>query len=134
VRQTAGDFDVVRMIDISTGTVTTLAGKSGTLGYADGVGSSGSPGMKDGTGNEARFNIPWGMTSGGSNPYVCDAQNNDIRKIVISSGMVGTWVGKAGAGYQEGDISKARICSAFGICYKAGVFYFTQPYCVRKIR
>ena len=59
----------IREIVISTGAVTTVAGYAGAIGSADG------------TGIAAAFNFPSGITTGGTNLYVADTDNNTIRKI-----------------------------------------------------
>lgn len=59
----------IRKIEIATGVVTTIAGVSGVLGAADGVGSS------------SRFREPTGLTSDGVSLYVSDMANNTIRRI-----------------------------------------------------
>jgi sugar lactone lactonase YvrE len=68
-----------------SGTVTTLAGKSGL------------PGATDATGISAQFNGPNGIATDGTNIYVADTANNVIRKIVISSGAVTTVAGSGAA-------------------------------------
>ena len=65
----------------ATATVSTLAGKLGT------------PGKADGTGVAATFTAPRFAVSDGANLYVTDTGNNTIRKIVISSGVVTTLAG-----------------------------------------
>lgn len=75
---------VIRKIDTATGAVTTLAGKFGAAGTADGTGSA------------ARFNSPGGITAVGTTLYVCDTANHTIRKIVASSGVVTLVAGAAG--------------------------------------
>ena len=71
----------IRKIVISTGIVSTLAGTT-SYGSADGVGSA------------ARFFSPTGITfDGDSNLYIADALNNEIRKVVISTGAVTTFAG-----------------------------------------
>ena len=69
----------IRKITIDTGKVTTLAGST-------------SPGNSNGTGSSASFNCPWGITTDGVNLYVSDSNGNDIRRIVISTGVVTTLV------------------------------------------
>lgn len=65
--------NAVRKIDLSTGTVSTVAGNapSGT--------SSGY--INSSTSTSARFNSPRGITSDGVNLYVSDRNNHTIRKI-----------------------------------------------------
>jgi hypothetical protein len=71
----------IRKIEIASGVVTTLAGRAGFIGHADGAGAS------------ATFYNPYGITTDGTNLYVSDSYNNTIRKIVISSGVVTTLAG-----------------------------------------
>ena len=66
----------IRMINIATAAVTTLAG------------SPGNPGTIDGIGSDARFSAPTGITTDGINLYITEPQN--IRKVVITSGTVST--------------------------------------------
>ena len=58
----------IRKIVIDNGTVTTLAGSS--QGFADNA-----------TGTSARFDIPGGITTDGTNLYISDYGNHRIRKI-----------------------------------------------------
>ncbi len=61
--------NAIRKIELSTGTVTTLAGSVGTTGATDGIGAA------------ATFYIPSGITTDGTNLYVTDTGNNTIRAI-----------------------------------------------------
>jgi sugar lactone lactonase YvrE len=87
-----------------TGEVTTLAGKAGSYGSADGAGSA------------ARFSSPSGITSdSGANLYVTDTLNHTIRKIT-PAGVVTTLAGVAGAtGSTDGAGLAARFNSPYGI-------------------
>jgi DNA-binding beta-propeller fold protein YncE len=80
--------NTIRKVEISTGKVSTLAGKAGVL---DSI---------DGTGADARFNSPQGLISDsdGANLYVADSGNNTIRKVVLSTGEVITVAGKLDPG------------------------------------
>ena len=74
----------IRKIVIATGDVTTFAGASG---YGSSV---------DGTGTDARFNGPLGIASdGGGNLYVAEVGSHSIRKIVIATRSVTTFMGGA---------------------------------------
>ncbi|MBI5206224.1 MAG: Ig-like domain-containing protein, partial [Candidatus Firestonebacteria bacterium] len=92
----------IRKIVISTGVVTTLAG-SGISGSTDGIGTS------------ARFYNPKGITTDGTNLFVCDG-NHTIRKIVISTGVVTTIAGSASiSGSTDGTGTAARFYWPTGI-------------------
>jgi hypothetical protein len=77
--------NTIRAIAIATGTVTTLAGSSGTQGAADSA-----PGVAP------SFWNPQGITTDGASLYVTDSNNNTIRRIVIATGTVTTLAGTAG--------------------------------------
>lgn len=74
----------IRQIVISTGVVTTLAG---TVSLCDSV---------YGTGTAALFDSPRGITTDGTNLYVGDTNNDIIRQIIISTGLVTTLASIAG--------------------------------------
>lgn len=86
----------IRKIVISTGEVSTLAGRAGALGFDDGRGAA------------ARFNMVAGITIDGNNLYVVNNGNNVIRKIVIASGEVTTLPNKAVATGSAGAADSAR--------------------------
>jgi DNA-binding beta-propeller fold protein YncE len=72
--------ETIRMIT-PAGVVTTLAG------------TPNSPGYTDSSGGTPQFNNPTGVvTDAGGNLYVTDTGNNVIRKIVIATGVVSTFV------------------------------------------
>ncbi|HTG44267.1 MAG TPA: NHL repeat-containing protein, partial [Verrucomicrobiae bacterium] len=86
------------------GLVTTLAGKAGTIGSANGRGTA------------ARFNFPVGLTLDSvGNLYVADSRNQTIRKITPSV-TVSTIAGAAGSiGKTDGKGTAARFNYPFGI-------------------
>jgi sugar lactone lactonase YvrE len=73
----------IRKIALSTGRVTTIAGKVGPGGAAGTHADS-----TDGSGQTARFNQPNGITCDGLNLYVTDSYDNRVRKIVLSGSTV----------------------------------------------
>ncbi|MDD2897421.1 MAG: hypothetical protein PHI31_01790 [Desulfuromonadaceae bacterium] len=72
----------IRKIDITTATVSTLAGSTGPLSTDDGT--------SDGTGGAAHFNQPNGITTNGTYIYVTDSYHNTIRRINKLTGEVKT--------------------------------------------
>lgn len=99
--------NIIRKIT-SGGTVSTLAGKSGTAGY------------HDATGTAALFNNPTSVAVDSSgNVYVTDFNNFVIRKIT-SSGVVTTLAGQAGiGGYMDGPNGKALFNAPNGLAMDA---------------
>jgi len=77
------DGATVRAIAVSTATVTTVAGKAGVTGSADGVGT------------DARFNRPTGIssTASGDTVFVADYANHIVRRIAVSTSTVTTVAG-----------------------------------------
>jgi sugar lactone lactonase YvrE len=104
-----------RRVEISTGVVTTLAGKAGESGSTD-----------DG-GEAARFYYPEGITTDGTNLYVADTNNHTIRKVVIATGVVTTLVGTAGpTGSTDGTGAAARFYYPNGITTDGTDLYVTD--------
>jgi len=85
------DSHMIRLVDLATGTVSTLAG-------------SNVSGMQDGIGADAGFNKPERVvvTPDGSTVVVADTQNYVIRLIDIASGAVSTLAGNGTGGLQDG--------------------------------
>jgi sugar lactone lactonase YvrE len=106
------DNDTIRKIT-PAGLVTTLAGKAGIVGSADGSGAA------------ARFNNPHGIAcDAAGNIYVADSDNCAIRKIT-PAGLVTTLAGKAGVmGSADGSGAAAGFYTPNGIaCDAAGTLY-----------
>jgi streptogramin lyase len=98
--------DIIRKIT-PAGAVSTIAGKVGVSGAADGADTA------------ARFNLPEGIAVDASgNVYVADNSNNEIRKIT-SSGVVSTLAGKGSAGKANGNGTSASFNSPFGLAVDA---------------
>ena len=106
---------LIRKIDPS-GTVTTLAGRAGVSGSADGQGTA------------ASFNRPYSIVVDSSgNLYVADTFNHLIRKI-DSSGTVTTLAGRAGvSGSADGQGTAASFFYPTGIALdSSGNLYVTD--------
>jgi serine/threonine-protein kinase len=100
---TDGLNNEIRKIIISTGQVTTMAGSTAS-GSADGIGAL------------ARFNQPLGITyDGAGNLYVADPINNEIRKIIISTGQVTTIAGSTTSGSANGTDTAAKFNLPSGV-------------------
>jgi sugar lactone lactonase YvrE len=83
--------------------VTTLAGTTGAIGYADGAGGA------------ARFNLPSRLkTDANGNLYVTDTGNSVVRKIT-AAGVVGTLAGNGTCGSVDGRTTFAQFCNPKGI-------------------
>ena len=93
--------DIVRQIDLTTSSVTTIAG------------SPGISGSTDGTGADARFYSPFGIASDSTGvAYVADSANHLIRRI-DPSGTVTRLAGQPGvSGRADGTGSAARFSDA----------------------
>ena len=106
-----GDYTIRKIT--SAEQVTTLAGKAGSHGSADGVGAA------------ARFDQPTGISvDAADNLFVADSGNETIRKIT-PAGMVSTLAGRAGVqGSADGAGAAARFNLPVGIaCDAAGNLY-----------
>ncbi len=96
--------NAIRKVVISTGEVTTLAGRAGVKG------------SEDGTGAAARFNGPCGIATDGRYLYISDSYSATVRKVSISTGEVTTIAGKAGeTGSRDGDGKNARFSMPMGM-------------------
>lgn len=117
--------NTIRQIVISTGVVTTLAGTPSVTG-----------GSADGTGSAAQFNASRLIAFDGTDLYLADAGNHTIRKIVISTGVVTTPFGTAGAsGSVDGTGNAARFNGPRGIGTDGTCLYVadTGNYTIRQI-
>ena len=97
--------NMIRKIVISTGVVSTLAGNT-------------TAGSLNGTGTTASFHNPIAVaTDGLGNLYVSDYSNNEIRKIIISSGVVSTFAGSTTAGSTDSTGTAASFSEPWGLVF-----------------
>ena len=97
------------------------------------AGASGTPGSMDGTGTAARFNFPVSVTvDSATNLYVADFENSTIRKVTPTgtSWAVTTLAGVAGnQGYFDGTGSAAQFYEPGYLAVdSAGALYVADPY------
>lgn len=112
----------IRQIVIATGVVTTLAG-DGTSAYLDG------------TGTAAHFGWITGLAVLDGNLYATDDQYSNIRKIVISTGVVTTLAGTSGeSGFLDGVGTAARFNMPTGISVGSGSTLYVSDSINNSIR
>ncbi len=105
--------NTIRVMNLATTEVTTLAGLSGSSGSTDGFGTL------------ARFNDPLGITTDGENLYVADTGNSRIRKIVIATGEVSTLAGGISGAIDGAGVS-ARFNAPSGIVTDGSYLYVSD--------
>ena len=118
----------IRKIDVSTGIITTVAG-NGTAGYTgDGIAAT-----------ALELYYPCGITlDSAGNLYIADWQNNRIRKVVMSTGIITTIAGTGDAGYSGdgGPATAAKFNKPSGLTFDASGNLYISEYgnnTVRKI-
>ena len=121
----------VRQIIISSGAVSTLAG-TGTY-WNDDIYSTVSTSW---AGTATNFRKPTGITTDGTNLFVADADNNEIRQIVIATGVVTTLSGSGAYGSLDGTGTAASFGQPVGITTDGKSLYTTeyQNNLIRKIQ
>ena len=99
------------------GVVSTFVGLAGTSGFADGPGTA------------ARFDQPTGVAvDAGGTLYVCDRNNNRIRKVT-PAGVVSTLAGTGAQGSANGAGTAATFNRPFGVGVDAGgIVYVADRY------
>ena len=104
----------IRVVDVESAAVTTLAGVANGVGYADGPGAT------------ARFNFPTGMALDGAGHLFVSDNNQLIRAIDLASGMVSTLAGKVGvAGFTDGPPGVGTLNFPNQVSYLNGTLYLS---------
>ncbi|SDL46264.1 DNA-binding beta-propeller fold protein YncE [Geoalkalibacter ferrihydriticus] len=115
---------IIRQVEIATGAVTTLAGSAGSSGSVDGIGI------------DARFSSLSNITTDGTNLYVSDFENKNIRQVVIATGEVTTVAGNAEkSGSTDGSATEALFDGPTGITTDGKRLYILDDFTrIRAIR
>lgn len=119
----------IRKVTASTGVISTVAG-NGTAGYSGDGGAATNAmlgGYVDGVALDASGNI-----------YIADFQNNRIRKVKVSTGIITTLAGNGTAGYagDNGAASSAKLNGPVGVAVdSSGNIYISDSnnYRIRKV-
>jgi len=115
----------IRKIVISSGVVTTLAGKAGMSDQVDGPCAS------------ARFYYPTGITTDGASLFIADWGSYAIRRIALATAEVTTLAGstEGDSGYVDGTGTAARFYNPTYITTDGANLYVTDSgnFAIRKI-
>ncbi|HEX6837269.1 MAG TPA: hypothetical protein VF334_11885, partial [Polyangia bacterium] len=108
----------IRQIVIASGVVTTLSGKAGSAGSADGDAAT------------ARFNMPHSLAlDGAGNLLVADTRNHTIRKVSMATGAVTTWAGNPSVGAVQLGALPAALNTPTGVAVAAdGAVYLATAH------
>ena len=101
----------IRKVTVSTGIITTIAGTG-----------SGSYSGDNGAATSAALYYPWGVALDASNNiYIADSNNNRIRKVTVSTGIITTIAGTGTNSYSGdgGAATSATLSSATGVAVDA---------------
>lgn len=102
----AGDHTIRKITP--GGVVTTLAGKSG------------SPGSANGSGATARFNVPYGIAIDSTGTLVVADSENHVIRSITKTGAVSTLAGAVGVpGSSDGALANARFYGPRGVAVDA---------------
>jgi sugar lactone lactonase YvrE len=120
------DNQRIRKVTASTGIITTVAG-SGTQGYSGDGGPTTS----------AELNWPWAVAvDAAGNIYFTDTDNQRIRKVAVSTGIITTVAGTGTPGYSGdgGPATSAELNSPFGIAVDAAGNIYIADYFNNRVR
>ncbi len=121
-----GSSNKIRVVTASTGIISTFAGTGTGGSLGDGAAAS-----------AAQLNQPRGLAIDGSgNLYIADANNNKIRKIVLSTGIISTvaGIGTAGTAGDGAAATAAQLNSPRGVCTDAAGNIYIADRSNNKVR
>ena len=119
----SGNGRQIYSLTIATGQVSLIAG-------------SGSNGNTNGIGTAASFNLPLGLAVNPSDTflYVSDFNNNNIRKINLSTTEVTTFAGTGISGSNDGTTTNATFNAPIGMVFGSNGDLFISDHFNNKIR
>ena len=117
-----GDNCLIRVMDITTYHVTTIAGGS-TSGYADGTGTS-----------AALETMPRGFFISGNDLYFADYYNNRIRRMDLTNYEVKTLAGTLTAGFTDGTGPNAAFHGPHGLSLVGTTLYIDRRQATRRLQ
>jgi DNA-binding beta-propeller fold protein YncE len=110
------DNHLIRAIDVSTGTVTTVAG-TGELGYPAQAGPTG----------EIALNSPWAILYTNETLYVANAGSHQLISIDLNNNHTSPLVGNARESTRNGTFSTAELAQPSGLALSdKGILYFAD--------
>lgn len=115
-----GQNNMIRKIDISNNTVSTIIGN---ITY----------GLENGNINNSIFNNPYGLVYNNNNMYLCDTHNNQIRKYNLHTNDVSLYSGDLNGNFGSTDIPP-KFNSPAGICIDTNNTIYITDYNNASIR
>ncbi len=121
------DFNnrTVRVIDIATGKVERIAGRTGVTGTPEAL-----------VADSNLFDQPNGITTDGTYLYITDTNNSTVRRLLLADRSIVTIAGAAGSyGTIDGNVSVARFHYPSGIVTDGKSLYLTDSanHTIRRI-
>ncbi len=113
------DHQRVRRVDLSTNTITTVAG-TGTYGYSGDGGQA----------TQAHISRPQDVAVGDGYLYIAQAYHHRIRRVNLSTGTITTVAGTGTAGYSGdgGRATQARLYHPWGVDVAGNYLYIADRY------
>ena len=109
------ETSAVRVLDLPTGTVTTLVGR-GLFTFGD----------VDGVGDDVRLQHPTGLAYHDGAVYIADTYNNKIKRLDPTTRRVETVIGAGAAGHNDGAFGEATLDEPEGIAAQGHRLYIAD--------